>query len=238
MSIPLRNTLDTKADFFHMPNVAEVRRVSNSPANASAAPSGGAAPDPAPERTGPASFAFADLMKPWICVRHRAGLAPRAKLDIRRLGHDVFWPRYIHRERRRDDILKPLFPGYLFARCDPRREPWGGIRDAEGVIGVVGVKETGRPIPVPAALVQDMIDAAGSIDGAIDLFPEPFALRLAPRAGTPGRLAGSHPMAGLAARFDKVQAKDRFSVLADLMGVEVTVFVAPDQFEIAEKGGA
>lgn len=108
----------------------------------------------------------------WYCIQHEKYQGARARLNIRRAGFgpdDVHWPRAIIRDPRKDDVLEPLFPGYLFVRFDVRRAGWGKIRHAGNVLAILGVREIGSPIAIPHGEVERLIDLAqGAIGGAID----------------------------------------------------------------------
>lgn len=47
----------------------------------------------------------------------------------------------------KQEIDVPLFPGYLFVRCDLNKEIWLGIKKTMGVVRILGVDN--QPIPVP-----------------------------------------------------------------------------------------
>jgi transcriptional antiterminator RfaH len=66
--------------------------------------------------------------------------------------------------------IKPLFPGYLFARFCPENS-FESVKAARGVLRVVS---SGRmPIPVPGVVVQEIQDRAQE-DGFIQIRPETF----------------------------------------------------------------
>lgn len=120
-------------------------------------------------------------MATWYVVVHRANDGPRVRHRIRSLelpdgaAFDVHWPRFIERRPKKDDVIRPLYPGYLFARV-PTRASWGAIvRDVPNVFRLLS-DDRGQPIPVPDALVQRHIDrAGGAMDGLIDETPESVA---------------------------------------------------------------
>lgn len=123
-------------------------------------------------------------MPQWLVVVHRANDGPRVRHRIRALelpgaGPDAYcevhWPRFIERLPRRDDTIRPLYPGYMFVR-PPEGAAWGPIvRDVPNVFRLLSGQD-GRPIPVPDAMVQRHIErAGGSLDGLIDETPESIA---------------------------------------------------------------
>jgi transcriptional antiterminator RfaH len=108
---------------------------------------------------------------PWFCIHHRADDGARVRLGLRRQGWEIHWPRIIERRPRRDDVIRPFLPGYMFASCAGRALSWHKMLDVPNLIDVVGVRSCGAPIPVPARLVQGLIDAVG---GAMDGVQQPI----------------------------------------------------------------
>lgn len=127
------------------------------PSAAQAAP---AAPDEAQARP------VRKLSERWYVIRHKPFEGDKARIAIRRLGFEVHWPRAVVRRARRNDTIEPIFPGYLFARFDVSRGTYGAICGKKDgpIIGIVGMQEDGRPIPVPPGVVERLIARAGAID--------------------------------------------------------------------------
>lgn len=138
------------------------------------------APRPSAALEGPLAPPVRQPFKPscerWYCIEHRPMEGARARLAIRREGFEVHWPRCIVRGFRRDDVLEPLFPGYLFVWFDAAKGGWGEIRNANQVKAILGVREVGAPIALPHGTVEKLIARAkGAIGGAIDLTGDPEA---------------------------------------------------------------
>lgn len=151
-------------------------------------------------------------MPRWVVVRHRADDGGNVRFNIRRAGIDVHWPRIWERRPRRDDVARPLFGGYMFARLDPGQS-WGPILRVRNVLGVLSGAD-GAPIPVPEGTVERLIEKAGAIDGVINTLPDAMPARMAP--GT--KLA---VLSGPFAELDAVLAQDagaRVQVLLRIMG--------------------
>lgn len=104
----------------------------------------------------------------WYVILHRPFEGSRARNAIRRLGFEAHWPRIIDRKPRRNDVILPLFPCYLFARFDVSRGGWGAIGKADAVTAIIGMRENGAPIPMPIGAVERLIAQAGAIDLPID----------------------------------------------------------------------
>lgn len=107
--------------------------------------------------------------KRWYAVQHDAFLGGVARNAIRSAGFRVHWPRQLIRDRRRDDMLVPLFRPYLFVEFD-RDRPWSEIlRRENGVVTILGIREFGAPVPARPGAVEKLIKRAGGRDdGWID----------------------------------------------------------------------
>lgn len=162
----------------------------------------------------------------WICIQHRADDGPRVRLALRREGFEVHWPRIVVRIVRRDDTLKPLFPGYLFARPDSCA--WQIAMTVPNVIRVLGVRERGDPIQVPDAYVQDLIARAGAIDAAIPAAEDVVA---AWRPGVTVLRITAGPWSGLSGLLYHDRGRERVDVLLQVLGVARPVSIRRDHVQ-------
>lgn len=114
-----------------------------------------------------------DLLLPWYAVQtqpHREGIA---EMRLRTLGADVLCPHYrrrviLHGYRR--EVVRPLFPGYLFAAFDAARD-LRTVHFAQGVRGVLCFG--GEPTVVPRELIANIVARMGD-DGCVALVPPPL----------------------------------------------------------------
>jgi transcription antitermination factor NusG len=109
---------------------------------------------------------------PWFAIHTQAGRETVAAAHLRLKCERVFFPRYrqrviLHGYRR--EVVRPLFPGYLFAAFDPARE-LKGVHYARGVRGVVAFGSC--PAEVPVELLHGI--EAGMHDGFVVLQPVPL----------------------------------------------------------------
>jgi len=189
-----------------------------------------------PHTAAPDGAAFPDAVsrpgsKPWLCVNTRSDEGARIRLTMRREGCEVFWPRYIERMPKKDDVIRQLFPGYMFVQL-PKGMGATDLRRLPGVLGVVGVKDRGRPDPCDH-VVADLLKRAKAIDLPIDetedsIKPlgredEDVKVRI-----TAGRFAGLHGLL----RADRGQA--RVNVLLDILGGQRIVEMGRELLERAE----
>lgn len=144
-----------------------------------------------------------------MVVRVRPNLLARALVNMERQGYECYAPRAVLRGPRGRPQVRPLFPGYVFARSSGA---WASLNGTLGVLGLVmGAGE--QPAALPAAEV-DALRARESGDGLIHLE------QLAPfKAGEPVRVARG--AVSLDAVFDGMSGEDRVFVLLEFLGRQV-----------------
>ena len=86
---------------------------------------------------------------PWFVVQTLGGHEKLATDQLRRRGRKTFYPRAektVLHARRRDTVLRPLYPTYVFVRFDPFDLSWGSILHVPGVYTILGItRPMGRP---------------------------------------------------------------------------------------------
>ena len=127
---------------------------------------------------------------------------------------EAFLPR-LAIERRGARIVRPLFPGYLFARLDLPRE-WARVVWTPGVRRLVTFE--GDAPPVPADAIAFLRGQAGA-DGVIVARPRPLPVGHRVRV-TDG------PLAGLVGIIENPpDARGRVSVLMDILRTQTRVSI-------------
>ena len=101
----------------------------------------------------------------WYCIQSRQHLAQAATRRLSDQGFTVYLPR-IATGPLAAEVVKLLFPGYLFARFDTSTDQWRCIWGTFGVSRVMGANPE-RPQPVPHGVVEELI-SRGRADGVID----------------------------------------------------------------------
>jgi transcriptional antiterminator RfaH len=113
----------------------------------------------------PACF---DDVSAWHLLKLKPSGHDRAITNLVRQGFVVFAPRERATTRRRDvmvDILRPLFPGYVFAGLTPAAASWRPLNGTYGVSNVVSF-DGQSPASVPHDLINDLrsrCDAGGTL---------------------------------------------------------------------------
>ncbi len=86
----------------------------------------------------------------WYAVRTRNRHEEKVKIKLLEKLFDVFLPKievWSRRKDRKKRILTPLFPGYLFVKCELTKVLWLEILKTFGVAYVVGITDEPTPIP-------------------------------------------------------------------------------------------
>ena len=118
--------------------------------------------------------------------------------------------------RKTEAVSRPLFPRYMFVELDLSLERWRSIYSTFGVSQLITTGED--PVPVPAGVVDEIRAREGS-DGFVEL-------GLPPGIGPGSRV---RLIDGIFAEakgvLDRIADQYRVSVLLQLLGREVRVFV-------------
>ena len=90
----------------------------------------------------------------WYAARTKSRAEYTAADSLRRAGYEVFSPHVATEHPRPGHADAPLFPGYLFLRCDLERQGWPLLRQVPKVLGLVRLG--GAVPPVPAEVIADL----------------------------------------------------------------------------------
>jgi transcriptional antiterminator RfaH len=126
----------------------------------------------------------------------RQGYVPYCPKMLRRITH----------ARRVREVLRPLFPGYLFVAMDPSIQEWAPITSTYGVRRLV--KAGDRPALLDGALIDAL--KARELDGAIIRPPNPYEV------GDHVRFVGN-AFEGVVAQIVELKDADRVIVLLELL---------------------
>jgi transcriptional antiterminator RfaH len=155
----------------------------------------------------------------WYVVHTQAHAESKAAENLFRQGYEVYLPvgrRWRFHARRREVVLRPLFPRYLFVGFDAQSARWRTIFSTIGVAFLICHGDV--PARVPKGVVECIRDAerAGEFDEA------GMVARLKP--GDPVRIARG-PFADLTGELQSLVAGDRVRVLLRILGRQVPTTV-------------
>jgi transcriptional antiterminator RfaH len=152
----------------------------------------------------------------WSCVQlepHRERLALHCLSKVN--GFEVYSPRIrIKPSRsRREDITRPLFPGYAFVFIVLQ---WHAARWSPGVIRIV--LAGGRPAVVPDAIIAELRERE---QGGVVQLPEAPGMRVGDRV----RVLGG-PFKGHLGLYAGMKPRERIDILLQLLGGACRVTLA------------
>ena len=164
-----------------------------------------------------------DNVTTWFLARLRPNCAAIAQRNLERQKFQTFLP--LERDTRRrlgkfENIMRPLFPGYIFVALDHARGLWRSVNSTYGVARLVSFGEA--PAPVPSnfvAALRKRCDERG--------------LLLPPETFHPGDTVtlNSGPFAKFVAEVERVGADQRVWILLDLMGRQTRLLAEPQQLK-------
>lgn len=155
-------------------------------------------------------------MKAWYVVYTHPMAEEKAARNLENQGFEVFLPRFkkLRRHARRvDEVIRPLFPRYLFVHFDAERDRWRSINGTFGVGYLICHGDT--PVELPPAIVEEISGRKGS-DGFVALDPPKF--RKGDRV-----LVMDGPFADRFALCEEMPDSQRVVLLLDLLGRQVRV---------------
>jgi transcriptional antiterminator RfaH len=165
----------------------------------------------------------------WFLVHTQSSGELKAQHHLRAQGFRTYLPQYmktVRHARQLKTVRASMFPRYLFIVLDLGRDRWLSVRSTVGVSSLVSCN--GRPLPVPAGIVESLIAQS---DG--DLMRMDTGLV----QGQSVRIL-SGPFADLIGRLERLDGSGRVRVLLEMMGTEVPIAIHRSALSAAGKKAA
>jgi transcriptional antiterminator RfaH len=151
----------------------------------------------------------------WAAINTHANQERTALANLARQAYHAYCPQIMKRVRHARqvrEVMRPMFPGYVFVAYQPGLTPWRPILSTFGVRALV---RCGNDIStLDDAFVREL--KAREVDGTI-LRPEPHY-----RVGQQVRITGG-ALDSLVATIVEMDERDRLVVLMDLLNSKVRV---------------
>jgi len=163
----------------------------------------------------------------WYAVHTRPQAEAKALENLLRQGYQAYLPRYctqISHARRRQTVLRPLFPRYLFAGVDRGAMRWRPILSTIGVSDLVRAGD--QPMPVPSDIIERLREQEQA--GAFERLARQRTLRL----GELVRIS-TGAFEDMVGRLVELRDQDRVVVLLELLGRKVRTQLEIDAVEAA-----
>ncbi len=159
------------------------------------------------------------MSRRWYVVQIQPRAEERAHRHLVNQGFEVYLPCYqrtVRHARRSVNVLRPLFPGYLFVHIDPEICQWRSINGTAGVYQILtdGV----RPRPIAREVVEEIMAREDST-GVVKLPPPVFV------HGQRLRLLDG-PLADYTGIFEETRDQERVILLLSLLGRDVRIEAA------------
>ena len=163
----------------------------------------------------------------WFAIQARVGAEAAVDAHLRSLPIETLLPltrRPVrHATRTPRLVMRPLFPGYLFARFCAAIS-LRAVNYSRGVVRVIGGGE--RPWPMEDSIIADIRDRIGS-DGCVEISKRPF------RAGDSVRVTAG-PLSGWTGVFDsELSDTQRVVILIETLQ-QGRVVIQRDSLELSE----
>lgn len=146
----------------------------------------------------------------WYVARVQTRKESVAAVHLERQGFPVFFPRLqkVRRHARRiDNVLVPLFPGYLFVRLQLDQPGWRSVNGTFGIVALLGDPK-GRPSPMPRSVMEDLVGRCP--EGLFNAITKPLVV------GEDVRIT-SGPFADFTARVARLDSRGRVHLLLDAL---------------------
>lgn len=163
----------------------------------------------------------------WYCVHTQPEKESFAQRNLIGQGVVAFCPmqrRTIRHARKKINVLRPLFPRYLFVHLDVDGDHWHKVNRTFGVSSLVMTGD--EPTPVPEGVVECLMDTADPRGVVSERSLEAFDLgeEIQVRSG---------PFSGHVARVHQLDDRGRVCLLLSIMGGSVSVWAPPSDLSRA-----
>jgi transcription elongation factor/antiterminator RfaH len=151
----------------------------------------------------------------WFVAHTQPKSECKAELHLGAQGFRTYLPQIqktIRHARQLKTVRAPLFPRYLFVILNLERDRWLSVRSTVGISRLFTTQD-GRPVPVPAGIVEALIDQS---DGAVTRLDASLV------KGQQVRIL-SGPFADFTGSLERLDGAGRVQVLLKLMGTAVPV---------------
>jgi transcription elongation factor/antiterminator RfaH len=149
----------------------------------------------------------------WYAVFAQPHWESIAQLRLRAQHFRTFLPLHsktVYHARKRQTVLAPLFPRYLFVVLDLGRDRWRAVNSTRGVTSLI--MHEGLPAPVRGGVIETLLDSSTS-EGEVR-----FCSEMAP--GSRVRLVAG-PFAGQLGILRGLSHYGRVQVLIEMMGAHI-----------------
>ena len=155
--------------------------------------------------------------KSWILAKNKPNQNKIALMNLERQNFDFFQPTFKVISRRQNkfkEIIKPVFPGYIFIAINLEENNWHKINNTRGISSIIVF---GNEIPLIRCELIEELKYRFSLNNtqkAADLF----------EVGMNAEITNG-PFAQLFGKIDEIDADQRIWILLDILGTQSRVSI-------------
>ena len=155
--------------------------------------------------------------KSWIVARNKPNQDKIALINLERQNFEFFQPTFKTMSRVQNkfkEIIKPVFPGYIFVAINLEENNWHKINNTRGISSIIVF---GNEIPL---IHCELIEA----------LKHRFSLNNTPKAVDPFKTGmnveiSNGPFAQLIGKIEEIDADQRIWILLDVLGTQTRVSI-------------
>ena len=155
--------------------------------------------------------------KSWIVARNKPNQDKIALINLERQNFEFFQPTFktISRVQNKfKEIIKPVFPGYIFIAINLEEKNWNKINNTRGISSVIVF---GNEIPLIRCELIEALKHRFSIDNFLKA-SDTFAI------GMNAEITNG-PFAELIGKIEEIDADQRIWILLDILGTQTRVSI-------------
>ena len=155
--------------------------------------------------------------KSWIVARNKPNQDKIALINLERQNFEFFQPTFKTMSRRQNkftEIIKPVFPGYIFIAINLEENNWHKINNTRGISRIIVF---GNEIPLMHCELIEALKCRFSLNKtpkAVDPFEKGMNAEIT-----------NGPFAQLIGKIEKIDADQRIWVLLDVLGTQTRVSI-------------
>ena len=155
--------------------------------------------------------------KSWILARNKPNQDKTALINLERQNFEFFHPTFkiISKVRNKfKEIIKPVFPGYIFISINLEETNWHKINNTRGISSIIVFA---NEIPLIRCEIIEELKHRFSLDNAQKVV-DPYKI------GMDAEITNG-PFAQLIGKIDKIDADERIWILLDILGDQTRVSI-------------
>ena len=155
--------------------------------------------------------------KSWIVARVKPNQDKIATINLERQGFEFFQPKFktlskVHNKFK--EIIKPVFPGYIFVAINPKEKNWSKINNTRGIVSIIVF---GNEIPLVRCKLMEELKHRFSLNNTLKV-ANPFVV------GMNAEITNG-PFTQVIGKIEEIDADQRIWILLDILGTQTRVSI-------------